>query len=187
MNTLRLIGVLLFVSLLVSPAEARKQATAAHPDCNILFPCLDVAPSARGERVVKAMGGFGTAKPVYERRSEITHGRGRQADLGPISGQPSRYIGGRLVCALNVNAALAERGIKGTGSALAKSFLHWGRSAGGPVPGAVIVSSRRGGGHVAIVSRVVDGQVYAWNATGGRRGWREVLYRKAVLDYRVPG
>jgi hypothetical protein len=55
------------------------------------------------------------------------------------------------------------------------------------VPGAVIVSARRGGGHVAIVSRVVNGVVYAWNATGGRHGWREIEYRKRVIDYRVPG
>jgi hypothetical protein len=98
-----------------------------------------------------------------------------------------RFIAGRLICATNVGAALAERGIKGTGSALALSYLKWGRSAGGPVPGAVIVSRRRGGGHVAIVSRVQNGVVYAWNATGGRKGWREIPYRMAVLDYRVPG
>lgn len=101
--------------------------------------------------------------------------------------KPMHYIAGRLICAVNVGSALAERGIKGTGSALALSYLHWGRSAGGPVPGAVIVSSRRGGGHVAIVSRVENGVVFAWNATGGQRGWREIPYRHAVLDYRVPG
>jgi hypothetical protein len=84
------------------------------------------------------------------------------------------------------SAALAERGIKGTGSALALSYLSWGRSAGGPVPGAVIVSSRRGGGHVAIVSRVENGITYAWNATGGQSGWREIPYRHRVIDYRVP-
>lgn len=101
--------------------------------------------------------------------------------------RPMRYIAGRLVCALNVNAALAERGIRGTGSALALSFRTWGHSAGGPVPGAVIISARRGGGHVAIVSRVENGVVYAWNATGGQSGWREIPYRHRVIDYRVPG
>lgn len=101
--------------------------------------------------------------------------------------RPSRFVAGRLVCAVNVGSALAERGIKGTGSAAALSYLHWGRSAGGPVPGAVIVSPRRGGGHVAIVSRVENGVVYAWNATGGQRGWIEIAYHRRVLDYRVPG
>ena len=44
-------------------AEARY--SAAHPDCNVLWPCEGVVSHPRGERVVKAMGGFGTAKKVY--------------------------------------------------------------------------------------------------------------------------
>jgi hypothetical protein len=100
--------------------------------------------------------------------------------------RPSRYIAGRLICAINVNAALAERGIRGTGSALAKSFLGWGR-ASEPVPGAVAVSSRRGGGHVAIVSRVEGGQVYVWNPSPQGRGWQEVAYRHRAISFRVPG
>lgn len=102
-------------------------------------------------------------------------------------GRPARFIAGRLACALNVGSALAERGIQGTGSAAALSYLHWGHSAGGPVPGAVIVSSRSGGGHVAIVSRVVNGTVMAWNTPGGSRGWQEIPYHRRVIDYRVPG
>ncbi|WP_299815050.1 CHAP domain-containing protein [Tardiphaga sp.] len=85
-----------------------------------------------------------------------------------------------------MNYALAERGIRGTGSALAKSFLGWGR-ASTPVPGAVAVSSRRGGGHVAIVSRVESGQVYVWNPSPRGRGWQEVAYRHRAISYRVPG
>ncbi|MDB5620667.1 hypothetical protein [Tardiphaga sp.] len=100
--------------------------------------------------------------------------------------RPGRYIAGRLICAVNVGAALAERGIKGTGSALALSYLQWGR-ASGPVPGAVAVSSRRGGGHVAIVSRVEGNQVYVWNPSPRGRGWQEVAYRHRALSYRVPG
>jgi hypothetical protein len=72
--------------------------------------------------------------------------------------RPGRYVAGRLICAIDVGSALAECGIKGTGSALALSYLKWGQ-ASGPVPGAVAVSSRRGGGHMAIVSRVEVGQV----------------------------
>jgi hypothetical protein len=97
---------------------------------------------------------------------------------------PSRFIGGRLKCAINVNAALAAMGIQGTGSAMAKSFLNWGRPSG-PVPGAVAVYDRkgRGKGHVAIVSRVEGGTVYVLNP--GRGGWREVPYRKQAIAYRV--
>lgn len=100
-------------------------------------------------------------------------------------GQPARYIAGRLVCAINVNAELARRGVRGTGSALAKSFLRWGHSTS-PVPGAVAVYGRRGGGHVAIVSRVENGRVFVWNPSSRGRAWREVEYRKPAIDYRAP-
>ena len=155
-------------------ARQRHRPIIAHPDCNVTMPCEGVGPSPRGEMIARKVG-FGAAQKVYT-----------PPKFSPGISRPSRYIGGRLVCAVNVGVALAERGIRGTGSALALSYLHWGRSAGGPIPGAVIVSRRRGGGHVAIVSRVENGVVYAWNATGGRRGWREIPYRKRVLDYRLP-
>lgn len=53
---------------LFSEAHARPQARRAHPDCNIVFPCEGVTTSARGQRVVKAMGGFGTATKTYRPR-----------------------------------------------------------------------------------------------------------------------
>ncbi len=109
-----------------------------------------------------------------------------QTGAGRIA-RPGRYIAGRLICAINVNAALAERGIRGTGSAMAKSFLEWGR-ASAPVPGAVAVSSRgRRGGHVAIVSRIEGGRVYVWNPSPRGRGWQEVAYRHRAISFRVPG
>ena len=94
------------------------------------------------------------------------------------------FIRGRLVCAINVNAELARRGIRGTGSALAKSFLHWGR-ASPPVRGAVAVYSRRGGGHVAIVSRVVNGRVYVLNPSTRKQRWVETIYPRKAIAYRV--
>ncbi len=101
--------------------------------------------------------------------------------------RPSRFIGGRLICAINVNAALAERGIRGTGSAWAKSFLRWGYPSA-PVPGAVAIWHRGRNpksGHVAIVARVERGRVFYWNP--GRRGWRLTAYRRHPITYRVAG
>lgn len=56
---------------LVSSAEARPRhrTFVADPGCNVIFPCEGVSTSARGERVVRAMGGFGSAQKVY-----ISHG-----------------------------------------------------------------------------------------------------------------
>lgn len=100
---------------------------------------------------------------------------------------PVRFVRGRLICADNVNAALAERGIRGTGSRLAKSFLGWGR-ASGPVPGAVAVYHRRGGGHVAIVSHVdANGRVWVWNPSARRQAWQLAPYGKSAIAYRVAG
>lgn len=102
-----------------------------------------------------------------------------------VIGRPLRYIAGRLICAINVNASLAADGIRGTGSAMAKSFLHWGQPSS-PVPGAVAIFDRGGRkGHVARVSRVVNGKVYLWNP--GRHGWREIALYKQPIAYRVPG
>jgi len=151
-------------------------------------PVRVVSRPARPLRVVEHRTRVRTVEYHPQRAARIAKApavRPLQVEPAYTLGAPSRFIPGRLICAVNVGVALAERGIKGTGSALALSYLRWGRSAGGPVPGAVIVSGRRGGGHVAIVSRVVNGVVYAWNATGGQRGWREIVYRHHVLDYRV--
>jgi hypothetical protein len=96
--------------------------------------------------------------------------------------KPLRFIAGKLKCALNLNAALAEKGIAGTGSAMAHSFDRWGR-ASVAVPGAVAVTDRRGGGHVALVSRVEGGRVFVFNP--GRRGWAEIEYTSRRARYRV--
>jgi hypothetical protein len=113
----------------------------------------------------------------------VPHGIG---EIGEAISKPARFIAGRLVCAINVGAALAERGLRGTGSALAHSYDSWGVRSPYPVPGAVAVMDRRGGGHVAIVSRVLaDGRVFYWNATGGRRSWQEIEIRGRSVRYRV--
>ncbi len=98
---------------------------------------------------------------------------------------PMRFIRGRLVCARNVNLALAERGIHGTGSAAARSFLRWG-SASGPVPGAVAVWSRgRRGGHVAIVHSVrPDGTVIYLNPSSRRQSWQIGPYNRRPIAFR---
>jgi hypothetical protein len=165
---------------------------------------------ARGERLVRAVG-FGapvSGKEITRKTNNRRHFRADSAlegithrntvgdgmlisstsfEAAKISiTRPVRYIAGRLVCAINVNAELARRGIRGTGSALAKSFLPWGR-ASGPVPGAVAIYDRRGGGHVAIVSRVVGGRVYVWNPSSRSGQWREVEYRRRAIAYRVAG
>jgi hypothetical protein len=166
------VALALLCACLASPAEARHRhhhkhhhvtrAPVLHKACNVLWPC-EVPPAFAASYATAWLA------PAVE-----------------AIAKPTRYVAGRLVCAVNVGLALAERGIRGTGSALAKSYLHWGHSSP-PVPGAVAVSSRRGGGHVALVSRVDHGQVYVWNPSSRGRGWREEPYRHHALDFRVAG
>jgi len=154
-----------------------------HPRCNIDFPCAVPAKAvtgipatkrearriARGQRLEQAMP-FGTA---------ITD---------PTPGAAARFIRGRLVCARNIGAELARRGIRGTGSALAKSYLHWGRPSG-PQPGAVAVFSRgKRGGHVAIVESVrPDGTVIYLNPSSRRQAWQIGPYNRRPIAFRVAG
>ena len=188
---------LFLLILSTSMVEARQASSGRAVECNVTMPCdfsydaprRAAAHRERVQRVVVRQAKHTPRQVVQtpaERRLAPAATPSTPEPAYTLS-RPGRYVAGRLICAVNVGIALAERGIKGTGSALAMSYLRWGRSAGGPVPGAVIVSARRGGGHVAIVSRVVNGVVYAWNATGGQSGWREIPYRHHVIDYRVPG
>ena len=119
-------------------------------------------------------------------RQEVVYANPMQS-FGSRIARPMRYIGGRLICAVNVNAALAERGIRGTGSALAHSFDHWGIRVLSPIAGAVAVTDRRGGGHVALVSRVEGSRVFVWNPSPHGRGWQEMEYTNRHARYRVAG
>jgi hypothetical protein len=189
MNRIILAAALLCALTINAEARHKGAEQACVPTSDVMRPCAYQPSFLAGVKEIRVtMHRERHASNPRPRlaRQEVVYANPIQSFSAGVS-RPVRYIGGRLICAVNVGSALAERGIKGTGSARALSYLYWGRSAGGPVPGAVIVSSRRGGGHVAIVSRVENGIVFAWNATGGQSGWREIPYRHPVLDYLVPG
>ncbi|CAM5400530.1 hypothetical protein AFEL58S_02028 [Afipia felis] len=168
---------LLWLSL---PAEARQRPIAHQryaPECNVSMPCE------------------GVGKPVVSAKEAHRRARGQALYHAMPFGMPTRsagegarFIRGRLVCAVNVGAELARRGIRGTGSARAKSYLSWGR-ASRPVPGAVAVFNRgKRGGHVAIVHHVrPDGTVIYLNPSSRRQAWQVGPYRKRPIAYRVAG
>jgi len=129
-----------------------------------------------------------TVTPRTRKAAKALHNSGASWQSVTTWGPPARFIAGRLICAVNVNAALAARGIQGTGSRLAKSFLQWGRPSG-PAPGAVAVYNRGRNprsGHVAIVDAVLpDGRVVVWNPSP--RGWVRHVYGRQPIAYRVAG
>jgi uncharacterized protein (TIGR02594 family) len=93
-------------------------------------------------------------------------------------------------CSSFVNWSLAQVGIPGTGSALARSWLAWGEPLEKPVPGCIAVLSREDPtgwkGHVGFFLRADEAYVYLW---GGNQldTVREHFYPlAAVLSYRWP-
>ena len=169
MKSLRLFAVLLFAVLLVSPAEARKRAVVTHPDCNILFPCIDVGPSVQGQRVVKAMGGFGIAKPVYERRSEITHERGPNAVVAHPSGCPARAF-----CGCGTAVRLLGAPVRSLW--LAANWFRFPRAA--PAPGMAAVRRH----HVFAIEQVLgNGKVLAYDPNSG--GHKTRIHVRSLAGY----
>lgn len=177
----------------IAPAEAKERrkaicvetGTIMAPVCGMSAPSRDLWTTTDGRRMLSIRVTMRRERRASRTVEPAVLAALPATDLGSIA-RPVRYIAGRLICAINVNSALAERGIIGTGSARAKSFLTWGM-ASAPVPGAVAVSSRgRRGGHVAIVSRVERGRVYVWNPSPRGRGWQEQAYRYRAISFRVP-
>lgn len=170
MSLLRLFGVLLFVALLVSPAEARKRIHTVHPDCNILFPC-DGVSVARGERIVKAMGGFGTPRPQYQPRAEITHQRHATAIVAHPAGCPSRAF-----CGCGTAVRLLGSPVRSLW--LASNWFRFPRAA--PAPGMAAV--RRG--HVFAIEQVLgNGKVLAYDPNSG--GHKTRIHVRSLAGYTV--
>jgi len=77
-----------------------------------------------------------------------------------VVAEARRYIGGnptgksRLWCASFMNLVLERSGHHGSGSNMARSFASYGQRVSGPEVGAIAVMSRRGGGHVGVVSGI---------------------------------
>ncbi|MFE8647139.1 TIGR02594 family protein [Sphingomonas sp. NCPPB 2930] len=93
-------------------------------------------------------------------------------------------------CSSFVNWTLAQAGITGTNSALARSWLQWGEALSQPLPGCIVVLSREDPtgwkGHVGFFLHVDETYIHL---LGGNQldQVREHFYaRSAVLGYRWP-
>lgn len=104
-----------------------------------------------------------------------------------------RYIGGNptgrasLWCARFMNMVLERTGHRGTGSDMARSFASYGQRVSGPQVGAIAVMSRRGGGHVGVVSGFdAAGNPIVISGNNGNRV-REAAYpRGRIYAYVLP-
>jgi len=110
-----------------------------------------------------------------------------------VVAEARRYLGGnptgrgRLWCAAFMNLVLQRSGHRGTGSDMARSFASYGQRVSGPQVGAIAVMSRRGGGHVGVVSGIdAKGNPIVVSGNSGHRV-REAAYpRGRIYAYVVP-
>lgn len=160
----RVLGALVLMLLMVSGAEARprQRVIVADPGCNVLWPCQDVAPSARGERIVKAMGGFGSAQKVY-----TPHAAG--SVVGHPAGCPSRAFCG-------CGAAVRVFGSPVRSLWLAANWFKFPRSA----PAAGMVAVRRH--HVFVLEADLGGGVWqVYDANSGGHATR--IHARSIAGY----
>lgn len=166
---------------LALPSEARPRARVvhAHPDCNVLWPCAGVAPSARGELVVKAMGGFGSARLVYTpqtaaRRASAGAGRA-EAPAATIVPHPAGCPP-RAFCGCGAAVRVFGRPVRDLWPAAA--WFKFPRAA----PAAGMVAVRRH--HVFVLEAPLGGdrwQVY--DANSGRRATR--IHARSIAGYAI--
>ncbi len=86
-----------------------------------------------------------------------------------------------------MNMVLQRSGHKGTGSDMARSFASYGQRISGPQVGAIAVMSRRGGGHVGIVSGIdAKGNPIVVSGNHSRRVAESVYPRGRIYAYVLP-
>jgi uncharacterized protein (TIGR02594 family) len=118
-------------------------------------------------------GGFGSSNVVSEARRWIgTNPTNRSS----------------LWCAAFMNFVLQRTGHSGSGSNLAQSFARYGERVSGPQVGAIAVMSRRGGGHVGVVSGLdPNGNPIVISGNHGHRVAESVYPRGRIYAYVMPG
>lgn len=165
------VAAILALTVLTTKAEAQKRLSTAHDQCNITFPCEGVTVSDRGKRVVRAMGGLGTARPVYRRQVEKAAVRGAVQVVAHPSGCPRS-----LFCGCGAAVRVFGRPIRELW--LARAWFKFPRTA--PAPGMVAVRS----GHVFVLEAHVSGNVWqVYDANSGGRLTR--IHNRSLAGYTV--
>jgi uncharacterized protein (TIGR02594 family) len=103
------------------------------------------------------------------------------------------YLGGNptgrgsLWCARFMNMVLEHTGHRGTGSDMASSFANYGQRISGPQVGAIAVMSRRGGGHVGIITGIdAQGNPIMVSGNNGNRVREAPVSRGRIYAYVMP-
>ncbi len=148
--------------------------TPDEPSLAIKTPWMDIAMAELG---VKEVNGKGHNPRILEYLQSTTigsWGAGRDETAW---------------CSAFVNWVMEEAGIEGTNSAMARSWLNWGRKIDEPVVGCIVVLKRGTGnsGHVAFCADE-PGNAFVYLLGGNQSDSVCVQYYKLkdVLGYRLP-
>ena len=144
------------------------------PDVSVgAFPWFDIAKNELG--VSEVSGSSDSSRVIQYLRSTSLGGAMASNDETPW-------------CSAFVNFCVEQAGFAGTDSAMARSWLNWGRKTNNPVTGCIAVFARGNppSGHVALfVSETVD----EIKVLGGNQG-NKVCYshypKNRLLEYRIP-
>jgi len=92
----------------------------------------------------------------------------------------------KLWCGAFMDMVLRRTGHKG-GSALAKDYAHYGPRVNGPQVGSIAVLSRKGGGHVGVVSGVdANGNPILVSGNHNKKVAESVYPKSRVIAYVMP-
>jgi|ERR1700730_1760420 len=185
--------VLILIGVFSTGAEARSRQTAHHPMCNVTMPCdfswgpavfKEARRVARGERVVKAMGGFGSVrhhddpipqvrykiKRVYTRVAEKVAGAATQMLPHPEGCPRSAFCG--------CGAAVRVFGHSVRELWLAANWFKFPRTS--PAPGMVAVSNH----HVFVLEQHLGGYTWlAYDANSGGHATR--IHARSIAGYQI--
>lgn len=164
-RSLAFAGALLCALSIHAEAGQHHRLYAADPACGVTMPCEGVTTSARGERVVRAMGGLGVARKFYSRR----------ADGGTIvanpAGCPSRAFCG-------CGAAVRVFGHPVRSLWLAANWFRFPRAQ----PAAGMVAVRRH--HVFVLEQHLGGSSWlAYDANSGGHATR--IHARSIAGYTI--
>jgi uncharacterized protein (TIGR02594 family) len=130
-------------------------------------------PSSAAFGNMAPSSGFGSSNIVAEARRFIG------------TGNPTSRA--TLWCARFMNMVLHDLGYRGTGSDAASSFASYGTRVSGPQVGAIAVMSRRGGGHVGVVSGIdAQGNPILVSGNSGNRVREAPVSRGRIYAYVMP-
>jgi uncharacterized protein (TIGR02594 family) len=125
--------------------------------------------------------------------SSVGSARSSGGSGGGVVDEARRWLGTNptnrrsLWCGAFMNFVLQRTGHQGTGSDLARSFASAGRRVPGPQVGAIAVMSRRGGGHVGVVSGLdANGNPIIISGNHGRKVAETVYPRGRIYAYVMP-